>query len=539
MLLDTIDSILAGRTLPREIVVVDQSRAANAEVAGHLGRAGCEICYIHSNSAGVSRARNLGIRAANNDVVILIDDDMFVEPDTIDRLLQALGRDDSRRIVTGRTLAAPADGDGGGRTQAAAALITRSEPAVFRGRQPIQVVPGTNIALHRRVFLEIGGYDERMGPGTRFPAGEDRDLALRLMDAGCEVRHVPEAVVLHRSWRTMRDLLAVRWGYARGIGAFYAKHASVRDHHVLGLAAREIRTRISVAARTLLSSPSTAAGHVVSLTGLLTGAAGWAMRHGAGQRSDAGRIIVLAYHSVADLSADPVMAPYGVPADRMAAQLDAVRRQGWKFIDLDALLGTLRSAEPLPRRAALVTFDDGYADLLTAGVPVLDERRIPAVVFVASAYVGGSNGWVQEPGNGSLRLLDADELRALAAHRIEVGSHSRGHRDLVHAPAEDLEREVQGAGHDLVALGLPRPRAFAYPYGSWSAAVADAVARAGYEVGFTADRGVVRKGLDRCALPRLELTAADTGLQLRLKLATAGWPRRLRRMVWRWAGIRK
>jgi peptidoglycan/xylan/chitin deacetylase (PgdA/CDA1 family) len=337
----------------------------------------------------------------------------------------------------------------------------------------------------------------------------------------------------------VRDRLSVRWGYARGVGAFYAKHASLRDHHVLGLASSEIRTRIRVAARTLLSSPSTAAGHVVSLTGLLTGGVGWSLRYGAGQRSGAGRIIVLAYHSVADLSADPVMAAYGVPADRMASQLDALKRQGWTFIDLETLLGTLRRPEQLPRRALLVTFDDGYADLLTSGVPVLDAREIPAVVFVVSGYVGGSNGWTREPGSRPLRLLDADELRALAARRIEVGAHTRAHRDLTQVAPADLEGELRGAADDLVALGLPRPRAFAYPYGSWSRDLADAVAQAGYEVGFTADRGVVRSGLDRCALPRLELTASDTGLQLRFKLATVGWPRGLRRMVWRWAGIPK
>lgn len=538
LLLDTIDSILAARRLPREIIVVDQSTVPDGQVATHAGRAGCEVRYVHTPSPGVSRARNLGIRLAKNDIVVLLDDDMLIEEDAIERLLDGLVTDDPRTVATGRTVAGP--GEGPGRAQTASALITRTEPGVFRGRQPFQVVPGTNIALRRGVLMEIGGYDERLGPGTRFPSGEDRDLGLRLLDAGCEVRHVPEAVVLHRSWRTKRDLLGVRWGYARGVGAFYAKHASIRDRHVLGLAIREVEVRLRATATTLLSSPATAAGHVVSLLGLLAGAFDWTARYGASAPARGrGRAVVLAYHAVSDLGDDGLMADYGVPADRMAAQLDALAQQGWDFVDLDVLLDALRNNRRLPVRAALVTFDDGYADLLTAGLPVLSARGIPAVVFAVSGHLGGSNDWDRELGVPSLPLLDADALRALVAHGVEVGSHTRSHPCLVEVAPTELRAEIEGSASDLAALGIPRPRAFAYPYGVWSPELAGAVARTGYQVAFTARPGIIGQGVDRLALPRVELTGRDNALRLRLKLATAGWPRGLRRRVWSLAGIEK
>ena len=275
MLRDTVDSVLSARRVPRELVIVDQSATPNVELSARGAVRGCEVLYVHSASSGLSSARNIGIRRASQDVVVILDDDMLVQEDSLERLLAR--RDGGRRVVTtGRLLAAPAEGPG--LSQPPGALVTRTEPEVFRGPQPRQVVPGPNVALPREVLLELGGYDERLGAGTRFPAAEDHDLSLRLLEAGCEVRHVPEAVVLHRSWRARRDVARLRWGYARGVGGFYAKHASLRDRHVLDRAAREVRTRAWRALTSMISSPGTTAREVVTLAGLLFGALEWAAR---------------------------------------------------------------------------------------------------------------------------------------------------------------------------------------------------------------------------------------------------------------------
>jgi GT2 family glycosyltransferase len=277
MLRDTLHSILSARHVPREIVVVDQSSAPNPEVANMGKVRECEIRYVHSRTQGLARARNVGLRRASHTPIVILDDDMLVGDDSLERLLAGMSGGDERTVTTGRLLAAPPEAPG--LVQAPAALVTRSEPAVFRGRQPLQVVPGPNIAVARSVMIEIGGYDERLGAGTRFPGAEDHDLSLRLLDAGCEVRHVPDAVVLHRAWRSQRDLVRLRWGYARGVGGFYAKHASLRDRHALGRALREGRMRLRHAATSVPSSPKTTAAELLTLGGLLFGAFEWTLRY--------------------------------------------------------------------------------------------------------------------------------------------------------------------------------------------------------------------------------------------------------------------
>jgi glycosyltransferase involved in cell wall biosynthesis len=282
MLRETIDSILAARRVPSEIVVVDQSATPQPELAELGAERGCELRYVKSATSGLSAARNVGLRHASQEVVVILDDDMLVQEDSLELLLAGRRNHGARTVTTGRLLAAPPEGPG--LSQPPGALVTRTEPEVFRGRQPRQVVPGPNVALPREVMVEIGGYDERLGAGTRFPGAEDHDLSMRLLDAGCEVRHVPEAVVLHRSWRARRDVVRLRWGYARGVGGFYAKHASLRDRHTLERAAREARTRIRRAATSALRSPANTARELVTLAGLLAGAVEWSVRYRLGRR---------------------------------------------------------------------------------------------------------------------------------------------------------------------------------------------------------------------------------------------------------------
>ncbi|MDQ3851054.1 MAG: glycosyltransferase, partial [Actinomycetota bacterium] len=276
MLAETVRSVLAGASVPRELLVVDQSARVHEPLARLGSVRGCAVRYLHSDSSGLSRARNIGLRAASSEVVVLIDDDMFVEAEWLARLLAGLPGGDPRAVATGRVLPAPPEGTRG--DVPAAALVTRTVPAVYRGRQPNDVVPGANVALHRATVLALGGYDDRLGAGARFSSADDNDIGFRLLDAGCEVRHVPEAVVLHRAWRTRRQRVRMRWDYGRGKGAFYAKHMRSSDGYMLARMRSDARVRGRRAVGSLRASPATSLGQLVYLAGMISGATEWLVR---------------------------------------------------------------------------------------------------------------------------------------------------------------------------------------------------------------------------------------------------------------------
>ena len=274
-LLDAVESVLAGARVPSELLVVDQSSIRNAQVEGIGSVQGCTVRYLHSPTRGLSRARNIGLRSASNETVVMIDDDMLVSAEWLERLLEGFEAAGPRGLASGRVLAAPSEGDGG---VPDSALVTRAEPATFRGRQPNDVMPGANVAVPRGLVLELGGYDERLGAGTRFSAADDNDMGFRLLEAGCELRHVPEAVAYHRPWRSGGQRLGLRWRYGRGKGAFYAKHLRRSDAFMWRRLATDLGSRARRAGAALPRRPRTVVGEAVSVAGILSGALSWTFR---------------------------------------------------------------------------------------------------------------------------------------------------------------------------------------------------------------------------------------------------------------------
>lgn len=236
-------------------------------------------------------------------------------------------------------------------------------------------------------------------------------------------------------------------------------------------------------------------------------------------------LAVLLYHAIADLEDDPLLARYSVPPDRFAEHLDYLGKRGWAFVSLEQVLAAFDRGHPLPPRAVLVTFDDAYADLRHTAGPALSRRGIPALAFAVAGQIGGTNVWDSRNGATELDLLDADGLREVSGQGIEIGAHTVTHRPLTEVPVGELEEELAGAARLLEGAGVPRPRAFAYPYGHWDSRVADAVAEAGYEIAFSVDRGAVWNAANRYALPRIAVHADDSGRGLHMKLTASTLPK--------------
>lgn len=96
------------------------------------------------------------------------------------------------------------------------------------------------------------------------------------------------------------------------------------------------------------------------------------------------RALVLQYHRVAELPFDPYA--LCVTPQHFADHL-AVLRSLSRPTSLEECSRALQGGK-LPRRAVVVTFDDGYADCLYGAKPVLERYAVPATVFVVSGSVG-------------------------------------------------------------------------------------------------------------------------------------------------------
>jgi len=93
------------------------------------------------------------------------------------------------------------------------------------------------------------------------------------------------------------------------------------------------------------------------------------------------RGLILMYHRVTAGIADPWR--LCVSPENFAQQLDELKRS-WRVTSLEELATSTDGIQPLP---IAITFDDGYADNLHAGVPALADRGLPATFFVVSGMV--------------------------------------------------------------------------------------------------------------------------------------------------------
>ncbi len=270
LLRETIQSILSGRKLPAQILIVDQSDVAQSGLE-QLAIDGCELNYLWVQSVGLSRANNTGIAAARYDLLAFTHDDVLVEPDWLENLIGSLFSHGPRAVVTGRVMGRPEPGVKG------FAPSTREDTVaqVYRGRINADVLYPMSMALYRSAVQEVGLFDERLGPGTAWPAAEDNDLGFRLLEAGYQIVYAPEAVLYHRAWRAGRDYYHLRWNYGAGQGAYYAKHMQLDDRYMLKRLIREIKDHVLSVSRALGHNRQKAFGDALYSLGLVIGATRW------------------------------------------------------------------------------------------------------------------------------------------------------------------------------------------------------------------------------------------------------------------------
>jgi GT2 family glycosyltransferase len=275
LLLETVESVLRGDDLPTEILVVDQSDERSGALTALEEFAGCDLRYLWRSSRGLSRARNEATVVARHGILVFCDDDMTASRSWFGALVRALAEAGADAAVTGRVLAGTSEAKDG----FAPTVVTRETPATYKGLLKVDPLAGCNMALYRSALETVGGFDERLGPGERYPAAEDNDLGFRLLQAGYRILFVPEATLYHRAWRAGPEYPRIRWNYGVGKGAFYAKHRFAADGHMLRRARWDIGHRLLRIPSVVWRRPRLAAGDLLYGLGIFVGATSWLVRY--------------------------------------------------------------------------------------------------------------------------------------------------------------------------------------------------------------------------------------------------------------------
>ncbi len=225
----------APPAVSHEIVVVDNASAdGSAEAARQV--AGVRVIEAGGN-LGFARANNVGIRASESDMVLLLNSDTIVPPGAIDRLVADLRAHPEAGIAGPRIL------DGRGRPEISFGptmgpfneLVQKTRGRLYaRGVGPVTAwvgrmvhtehepdwVSGACLLARRSAAEQVGLLDERF-----FIYAEDVDFCAMVRARGLKVRFTPAAEIVHHRGRSVAtNRAAVNVAYRRSQVAFYEKH---------------------------------------------------------------------------------------------------------------------------------------------------------------------------------------------------------------------------------------------------------------------------------------------------------------------------
>ncbi len=235
-------------------------------------------------------------------------------------------------------------------------------------------------------------------------------------------------------------------------------------------------------------------------------------------------VLMLHHVEPAPLAPVPLHANSYLSRGEFASFLDQLRRGGFRTVTLAE--ACLKSA--LPKKAVVLTFDDGCSCFAEHAWPELSARGMTATLFALSgaldrgpeASLGGTNRWDRQDPQAmerEERLLDGPELAALARAGVEIGSHGALHRDLTTCADADLDEEVAVSRERLAgAIGSP-VATFCYPYGRLDPRARAAVARAGYLAAVSIHGAAHANRADRLAIPRMIVNPGESDFERRLK----------------------
>ena len=231
--------------------------------------------------------------------------------------------------------------------------------------------------------------------------------------------------------------------------------------------------------------------------------------------------ITLSYHDVSDDAASVgTRSIMFIKSDELVSQFAWMREHGYQPVSMDQIISAHEGGKPLPDKAILLTFDDGYRSVYTRVFPLLKLFNYPAVIALVGKWMDVPPGESVSYGDDLLpreRFLEWGEVNEMVASGlVEVASHSYDLHHGINAnpqgnsqPAAITQRydevsdsyESEAQFKQRLLEDLTRsatqieqhtgkaPRALVWPYGAYNRVTIDLAASAGMPYTMNLDSG--------------------------------------------------
>ncbi len=215
-------------------------------------------------------------------------------------------------------------------------------------------------------------------------------------------------------------------------------------------------------------------------------------------------VFILCYHSISNDTWR-----YGVSKEVFEEQINYLMRH-YTAISLDDLNLYLQGKKDLKAPSFIITFDDGYQDVLAVR-DFIKKLNIKPALFVFSDRKAVNRKEL----NTTRPFLSTGQILELKKDGWIIGCHSATHANFRDMPQEQLDREIAASKKSLEKeLGFPI-RYFAYPKGVYTQAVLTTLERAGYALALTMDDYTLDIRAKVLRIPRIGVNRTHTFIEFK------------------------
>ena len=168
------------------------------------------------------------------------------------------------------------------------------------------------------------------------------------------------------------------------------------------------------------------------------------------------KIPILLYHSISNDNS-----PMSLNINFFENQMKYLKNNGFQTVDFNEIDPNLKS-----KKQIIITFDDGYKDILNNALPILKKYNFKATSFFVTNLIGQNNSWdVKKKSYIKKEIMNPSDILQWISSGMHIGSHSHNHVDLTKISEEKLLYELEFSKKFLEDKFDNKNNIFCYPYG--------------------------------------------------------------------------
>ena len=141
------------------------------------------------------------------------------------------------------------------------------------------------------------------------------------------------------------------------------------------------------------------------------------------------------------------------------------------------------------KKYAIITFDDGFENLITNAIPILKENKLPFTIFFISNYFGKTPNWEFPEGHrdNDQRIMTVEQMNGLPRELLTIGSHTENHKNLTSIAENEILSELRNSKETLQKISGREISIVSYPHGEYNKSILKKSFQVGYKRVFTID----------------------------------------------------